>query len=118
MEHEQLYKNSNLLLEYNQELQKVFTTVLEQEQAADFFSVVKPFADKVRDVVVQWEENALLWVKKDKPKYFHKNQIDNIVENITTVSIQAFFPDTKEKRFKQLIRSNQYNLETIIQHLK
>ncbi len=118
MNHELLYKDTSTLLEYNQQLQNFHLVVVEQGQAEDFYLVVKPFADKVKSVLDRWEDSALKWVKTDKPKYFYQQQIDNMVENITTVSVQAFFPDTKGKRFKELIRSNQYTLETILMHLQ
>ncbi|MFZ3588702.1 YppE family protein [Bacillus sp. DJP31] len=118
MDHELLHKETSTLLQYNQELQNIYLEVIDKGQPADFFSIVKPFADKVKVVLDRWEESALKWVKTDKPKYFHRQQIDNMVENITTVSVQAFFPDTKGKRFKELIRSNQYTLENILQLLQ
>ena len=108
-----LLSDTILLLEYNQQLESIFQKIKETGEVADFFTVVKPFADQVRDVLESWEKNVLKWIALEKPKYFYKQQVDNLIENITTVSIQAFFPDTKGKKFKELIRSNQYTLEMI-----
>jgi hypothetical protein len=117
MDKDKLLQNTVLLQEYNQELLEIYTKTYKEGNAADFYKVVKPYAEKVFTVVEQWKVNVLVWIDKERPKYLHPNQIENTVENLTTVSVQAFFPDTKPKRFKELIRSNQYILETISNYL-
>jgi hypothetical protein len=118
MEYQELLRTTILLQEYNQELGTIFERVKETEEAEDFFMTVKPFADKVKDVLEQWESFVLIWIKKEKPKYFYQQQVENLKENITTVSVQAFFPKTGAKRFKELIRSNQYTLDSIIKRIE
>jgi hypothetical protein len=118
MDKEMILKDTALLQKYNQELLEIHLSAINEGNTADFFTVVKPFADNVNDVVERWKGNILQWIKKEHPKYLHPNQIENTIENLTTVSVQAFFPDTKTKRFKELIRSNQYILETIVNTLQ
>jgi hypothetical protein len=118
MKYESLLKDTILLQRYNQELQGIYEEVSEIGEPADFFTTVKPYADKVKDVLDQWQESVLTWIQVEKPKYFHRQQVDNIIENISTVSVQAFFPDTKGKRFKHLIKSNEYTLDSIRQHIE
>ncbi|WP_456278588.1 YppE family protein [Bacillus sp. AK128] len=117
MEYKELVRLTLQLQQYNQELEEIFERVKQTGEAEDFFMTVKPFADKVRDCLEEWESFVLPWIKKEKPKYFYQQQVDNLKENITTVSVQAFFPKTSMKRFKELIRSNQYTLDSIIQKL-
>ena len=84
----------------------------------DFYHVVKPFADEVKEIADAWRELALIWVKNERPKYIHKLQIDTAHENILAVSIQGFYKSTGLKRFKDTIQSNKYLLENIIKQLK
>jgi gas vesicle protein len=118
MEYAALLKDTILLQRYNQELQDIYEKVSELGESADFFTIVKPYADKVKDVLDRWKESVLTWIQVEKPKYFHRQQVDNIIENISTVTVQAFFPDTKAKRFKHLIKSNQYTLDSIRKHIE
>lgn len=105
------------LLEYNKDLLGIYSNIVKEGTAADFYAVVKPFADQIFVLTERWKENVNVWIRKEHPKYLHPNQIENTIENITTVAVQAFFPDTRPKRFKELIRSNQYILESILQKL-
>ncbi|WP_246942099.1 YppE family protein [Bacillus pinisoli] len=114
----ELLTHTNQLLQLNEQLDSIYENVKETGESPDFFETVKPHADQVRDVLEVWEVHVLEWIAKTKPKYFHKQQVENLKENITAVSVQAFFPATSKKRFKELIRSNQYNLESIVQKIE
>lgn len=114
----QLINDTILLLEFNDKLINHFIKVKETNEAADFFGVVKPTADEIKTVIDRWKLVVLEWIKEEKPKYFHPNQIENTYENVMAVSVQAFFPDTREKRFMELIRSNKYIFEAILQLLE
>ncbi|MBM6619817.1 YppE family protein [Bacillus suaedaesalsae] len=114
----ELIRNDTVrLLQYNKELMEIFANTLKEDVPSDFHSVVKPYADQVFELTNRWNEQVNIWIKKERPKYLHPNQIENTIENITTVALQAFYPDTRPKRFKELIRSNEYILESIIQKL-
>jgi two-component SAPR family response regulator len=117
MNYEELVRLTQLLQKYNEELGSIFEVVKQKGEPEDFFTIVKPFADKVREEIEQWEPLVLKWINQEKPKYFYKQQVENLKENITTVSVQAFFPKTGAKRFKELVRSNQYNLDSILKRI-
>ncbi|MFD1738506.1 YppE family protein [Bacillus salitolerans] len=118
MDNNQLYLDTKQLIQYNQKLSEIFTQIKTANEPADFFGVVKPTADEIWQVLDRWKPQVLDWIKIEKPKYFHPNQIESTCENIQAVSVQAFFPDTKEKRFKELIRSNKYIFDTLIELLE
>jgi hypothetical protein len=113
-----LYDDTLLLLQYNEKLTDVYKDVKNTNKAADFYDVVKPTADEIKDILDRWKLLVLDWVKYEKPKYLHPNQIESTYENVIAISVQAFFPDTREKRFMELIRSTRYIYEIIIEELK
>ncbi|MBM7661296.1 hypothetical protein JOC85_002068 [Bacillus mesophilus] len=117
MKYKELARSTELLQQYNQELGSIYDRVKQKGEPEDFFTIVKPFADKVKDEIELWEPLVLKWINQEKPKYFYKQQVENLKENITTVSVQAFFPKTGAKRFKELVRSNQYNLDSILKRI-
>lgn len=118
MEYKELLQYTIQLLQFNEELQTYFDEVKESGETPDFYKTVKPYADRVRDALEKWESFVVEWIAEEKPKYFYKQQVENLKENITTVSVQAFYPSASRKRVKELIRSNQYTLEAIVQKLE
>ena len=116
----ELLQATKKLNEYNDKSLKHIEKVkaIEEVEEADFFNVVKPFADEVKEVADAWRELALVWIKNEKPKYIHKLQIDTGHENILAVSIQGFYKSTGLKRFKDTVQSNKYLLDNIINKLQ
>ncbi|KAA0550219.1 DUF1798 family protein [Bacillus sp. BGMRC 2118] len=114
----ELIRNDTIRLQQcNKELMSIYNDTVKKGEPSDFYLVVKPYADEVFELTDRWKEQVVIWIKKEKPKYLHPNQIDSTIENLTTVALQAFYPDTRPKRFKELIRSNEYIFESIIHKL-
>jgi hypothetical protein len=105
------------LLKYNEEAALSYAQCRETGESADFYKVVKPFADRVKADVEEWQERASKWVISNKPKYIYPMQIKNAAENLQMVSVQAFFPKTSLKRFNEHVRSIEYILSGLIEEL-
>ncbi|WP_240375544.1 YppE family protein [Bacillus piscicola] len=109
-----LYEKTKELQALNQEALAVFIRLSENEEdAPDFYEEVKPFADKVKDTADEWKPLAEEWVVEEKPQYFYLKQIDDTHENLLISSILAFQPDTKKKRFREMIQSIDYIMSGI-----
>ncbi len=46
-----------------------------------------------------WKELAYEWIKEEKPKYIHVQQIDQVYDNLQTNVLQCFVNKGKGKRF-------------------
>ncbi|MDP4170880.1 MAG: DUF1798 family protein, partial [Bacillota bacterium] len=84
------------LLFLTRDMKKQFDQTRENGKDGDFFTEVKPFSDKVKEINDQWMVEAFQWVKEEKPKNFHSNQIDSAYEQIEQISIQSFFVKTSK----------------------
>jgi hypothetical protein len=88
------------------------------EGAPDFFSEVKPFADKVRDVCDEWLPLAEKFAQRTRANYIHVSQLSAAAENLQSLSISALQPDMRERRFKDLSSSVEYVLHQLRDGLK
>jgi hypothetical protein len=97
---------------------KIFKTETKtRETDADFYSEVKPFADRVHDRVGEWEPLAREWVIANKPKYLYPIQIKTAAENIGYLGIYVFQRKMKDKRITEMVKSVLYVLKQIEDHL-
>lgn len=92
-----------------------FYDMRERDAVPDFYEDVKPYADHWHGVINKWQEESLLYIKTERPKYVHKPQIDNAAEGMAQVFVQSFYKETSKKRFIQTIQAAQYTLQTFIQ---
>ena len=60
---------------------------------------MKPFVDMVDEELKKWKELAYTWIKEEKPKYIHVQQIDQVYDNLQTNVLQCFVNKGKGKRF-------------------
>ncbi|RST73633.1 DUF1798 family protein [Siminovitchia acidinfaciens] len=118
MNYTHLKEMTSQLLEYNRSAAAIFLQCRKTGEQGDFYSEVKPFADKVKTLSEEWEPEAIDWLSVTKPKNLYPLQIKNTTENLQMVAIRAFFPDTSLKRFKSHIQSIEYVLERILEALK
>ncbi|MFO1444648.1 YppE family protein [Bacillus sp. Bva_UNVM-123] len=91
-----------------------FEDVKKTGKAGDFYTEVKPFADKVKHINDQWRIVALNWIETRKPKNMHVAQIDSTYDQIEAIAVQAFFPETSRTRFTNIVTSIKYILNNII----
>ncbi|HLU23723.1 MAG TPA: YppE family protein [Bacillaceae bacterium] len=102
------------LYQLNEQANEIFIKSKKTGEKGDFYTQVKPFADKIKEICDVWEPAATNWIMIHKPKNLYPMQIKNTAENIQMVSIRAFFPDTSLKRFNDHIQSNQYILKRFL----
>lgn len=101
------------LLKLVQQADEVYETVRSTGKEMDFYTEVKPFADKMKSLSDEWEAEAKKWLMSQKPKYIHKQQITATLENLQIIAVQAFFPKTSYSRFKQTVHSVEYVLNEV-----
>ncbi|MTT32610.1 DUF1798 family protein [Terrilactibacillus sp. BCM23-1] len=87
------------------------------EEEIDFFGMVKPFADELKEILEEFEPLVMTWVRECHPKYVYPLQVENLVENLSIVSVTAFQKDTRRKRFLNTIHAIDYALDTILEQL-
>ncbi|MBP2241335.1 hypothetical protein J2Z40_001897 [Cytobacillus eiseniae] len=113
-EYKQFLQLTHTLLTYLETLSNRFVKAKETGEKGDFYEEVKPFADEVKEINDKWQMEAEKWIKTDKPKNIHMQQIDSTYEHVEILSVQAFFPDTSRSRFNSSIVSARYVLNNII----
>ncbi|WP_176167377.1 YppE family protein [Mesobacillus jeotgali] len=113
-----LIELSEKLLEKLKFAHRRFQLSKQEGVRGDFDGEVKPFADEVKVNTDSWRESASMWVKQNKPKNLHVNQIETAANYLEVISIQAFFPETSKKRFLDQIQSVEFILSSLILALK
>lgn len=93
---------------------KRFELSKEEGVRGDFHAEVKPFADEVKLASDEWRESAAQWLRINRPKNLHANQIETAADYLEVISVQAFFPETSKKRFLDQIQSVEFILNSMI----
>ncbi|MBU9723900.1 MULTISPECIES: DUF1798 family protein [Bacillaceae] len=110
---------TNLLLQKNHDALGHFKVYrLDGESTADFEGKILPFANEVKVNADEWIELAIQYIRKEKPKYVHENQIEDVHENILIQSVTCFQKDTKKKRFLEQNKSIEYTLNALDRELE
>lgn len=113
-----LREQTEQLLQECETCKNRFFQMREKDVTPDFFQDVKPYADSIQLQLLEWKENAILWIQEYKPKYLHEQQIESVVENMNQFVVQSFYKETSKKRFLQSIHSVQYTLSTLLRYIK
>lgn len=90
----------------------------EQKEKGDFYTEVKPFADEARLQSEEWEKEISTYLQTKPFKHIHYPQVKAVVENIELISVQAFFPETSYKRFRNYVESTLFVLQQLLKELK
>ncbi|MFJ8355176.1 YppE family protein [Bacillus paramycoides] len=114
MEYEALIQSSEKLMQYNDEANVKKREVDEY----DFYKDMKPFVDTVDEELELWKGLAYRWIKKERPKYIHVQQIDQVYDNLQTNVLQCFVNKGKGKRFFETHQAISYTLQNIIEQCK
>lgn len=113
----ELLKLTEELLQKTYQIKEIFADVKQSNQKRDFYDEVQPFANQVKDLIDQWEPQAVHWLKENPIKNLHPQQITHTAENLDMISIQCFFPETSLKRFRHYAESVEYVLKSVIHSL-
>jgi hypothetical protein len=115
MQHQKLPELTRTMLDYAEQAMQHFERAKNgQLTEPDFYKEVKPFADQVKQIADEWKASAIQWIAEAKPKYIYLLQIENTWEQIQTIAVQSFYPDTSTKRFKDLHQSVTYVLNHLL----
>lgn len=109
-----LKQRSIALLQECDQSRNRFFEMREQDRSADFYKEVKPHADKWHRLIDEWQEEALEFIRLNRPKHVHNMQIDNAAEGMSQFIVQSFYKETGKKRFIQTIQAAEYTLQTLI----
>ena len=111
---ENFYHKTKNLIEIVRNAESIYREARENDIHADFHSVVKPFADHVKQLVDEWLMEAEQWVAINKPKYVSPMQIKNTHNNILQVSVHCYFPESSKSRFIKHCNAALFVLEQIL----
>jgi hypothetical protein len=100
-----------------EQMMKEYKGRRESGEKGDFYTEVKPFADKVKGENDAWKELSLIWIKEQRPKHLHFPQIINTFDNIEMLSVHCFFPESSYNRFISHYQSVSYVLQTQLDEL-
>ncbi|MGG3192113.1 MULTISPECIES: YppE family protein [Priestia] len=112
---EDVKKSTEIMFQYNEvAVERLASIQQEENYEVKFFEEVKPYGDIFFKELDEWASLVTKWLKKERPKYIHVNQVETLKENLQNVVLQSFYPETREKRFKKMYHSNKYVLESIL----
>lgn len=117
--YQELKELTLILQQYTDESLQRFEMVKKAQEKIeyDFFQDVKPYADLVKSTADKWKSFCLIWIENESPKHMHPPQIVSAIDNLNLISVQSFFKDSKEKRFKEMYHALQYLFENILEKL-
>ncbi|MEH7176641.1 DUF1798 family protein [Neobacillus vireti] len=115
---EEILQLTKKLLHYNQLALKYYEEAREEATEHDFHQVVKPFANTVKELTVEWSALMKNWLAVSPQKHIHLKQIDSTSEHMEQLSIQAFFPKTSRSRFLNANRTVEFFLLEVIKELE
>ncbi|MED4634094.1 YppE family protein [Peribacillus frigoritolerans] len=113
MQKEKLQLLTEQLIKYTDQADDIYEGVRLEGKEKDFFSEVKPFADQVRTVCIEWEIGMKEWMKETEFRHLFPEQIEQTAHNLSDVAVQAFFPKTSYKRFKSHVQSIEFILNNV-----
>ncbi|NEU31200.1 YppE family protein [bacterium LRH843] len=114
----ELIKWTNELIRLNNEAKQFYTQVARAEgYEPDFFGMVKPFADEVKEVRDKWLPLAMTFVRQTKPLHLHPIQITQTEDNLETVAIKSFYGKTSLKIQMETFKSVDYVLKQVLQNV-
>lgn len=87
------------------------------KEEPDFYKDVEPFANDVRDRAQKWYSSIKEVINRNEVYIQGERQIDQVVENICMLSVQAFQYRTSYSRFKSYFQSTKFLLKTLERQL-
>ena len=107
------FQKTNKLIEIVKNAENIYRDARENDTHADFQTVIKPFADHVKQLVDDWLVDAEQWVAVNRPKYISAMQIKNTHNNVLQVSVHCYFPESSKSRFIKHCNAALFVLEQI-----
>ncbi|AXH98897.1 DUF1798 family protein [Sporosarcina sp. PTS2304] len=107
-------EDTKTLLAICDECEERFYTMRETDHVPDFFSEVKPYADRSHQAIAKWADEMKQWITKCKPRYVHAVQVDSLKDSMTQFVVQSFYKETGKKRYILSINAARYTLKTVL----
>jgi hypothetical protein len=106
------------LINYNHLFVKYYEEAREKGITHDFHEIIKPFANEVKSVSVEWSALMQNWLVNNPQKHLHPKQIHTTTEHIEQLSMQAFFPKTSRSRFLNANRTVEFFLLEVVKEME
>lgn len=106
-----LIEQTSILIDECTKCVERFWKMREEDRAPDFFQEVKPHADEIHALLKDWQQQADAWIKENRPKYMHTQQIASAVESMEQFVVQSFYKETSKKRFLDATHSTSYTIK-------
>lgn len=110
---QQIVSLTQHLITLAEEANSIYEAVREDGVEKDFYHEIKPFADLVKQVCEEWEQEMKQAMQIVTFKHLYPSQIEQASQNLQDVTIQAFFPKTSYKRFKSHVQSILFTLNHV-----
>lgn len=82
-----------------------------------FFLRMKESTAPIYNLLEEWEEQALAFVKKRKIN-IHPHQIKSTKENMELIILHSYYVDTRRKRYMELNHSSHYIFDQLLRDLQ
>ncbi|KOS69023.1 hypothetical protein AEA09_11020 [Lysinibacillus contaminans] len=113
-----LIEKTSILIDECAQCVERFWKMREEDRAPDFFQEVKPHADNIHALLKDWQQQADAWIKENRPKYMHSQQIASAVESMEQFVVQSFYKETSKKRFLDATHSTSYTMKNFYRLLE
>lgn len=101
------------LITLTEEANSIYDTVRKDGVEKDFYHEIKPFADQVKQVCEEWNQEMKKAMQIVTFNHLYPSQIEQASQNLQDVAIQSFFPKTSYKRFKSHVQSILFTLNHV-----
>lgn len=113
-----LIEQTSILIDECESCLVRFWKMREEDREPDFFAEVKPHADEIHALLKEWTSNSNDWLKSNKAKYMHTQQIASAAESMEQFVVQSFYKGTSKKRFVDAIHSTSFTMKNFLRLLE
>ncbi|WP_019241963.1 MULTISPECIES: DUF1798 family protein [Bacillus] len=117
-------KNSQALMYTKQletlllEIDDIYEKTRDSKEEHDFYKIIEPFVNHAIELSSKWREAIDVIIAERSTYFIGERQLDQIQDNISKLSVQAFHYMTSYKLFKSYLQSTKFLLTTIIRQLQ
>lgn len=115
----ELSYQTELLKEHLDQLKEKYEANQPPESMSDkhFFLQMKENTQPIYDLLEEWEQTALAFVKQRKVNV-HPHQIVSTKENMELLILHSYYVDARRKRYMELNHSSHYIFDQLLRDLK
>ncbi|MGN1385802.1 MAG: DUF1798 family protein [Bacillus sp. (in: firmicutes)] len=118
MEKKEALACTQRLLKLLDEINDLYEDVRTTKKQYDFTNEVEPFAEKADELTMNWLHQMEAVIEKQRGYFIGERHIEQVVENMRQLSVQAFYWSTSYNRFKSYLQSTKFLLKTMERQLK